>query len=200
MPTSTDSLTTSFASALAAVGGTVRQVSGAREVAEILEAALVRLGDERRLLYEPCDLAARIGLPLALSARGLRLVPVADAGERAADLPVGLTGASIAVAETGTVLVGGRPGGWGIAAVLPWVHFVLLREADIHPNLSSAFAAFHTRFEAGERDWVWVTGPSKTADIAKTLVTGIHGPNSLEVLVVAEPGTPAPERGMRGDG
>ncbi len=85
---------------------------------------------------------------------------------------------------------------------LPWVHVVALSEESIRPSLTAAFAEFRERFEAGERDWVWITGPSKTADIAKTLVTGIHGPNRLEVLVYSaaalDGGGAGPDPGRRG--
>ncbi len=186
MVPSTDSLAATFTSASRAAGGNLRRVGSGCEVAEILEQAVTKHSAPHTLLYEPCELAEELGLPLALSARGIRLLPVSASGDRAPGLTIGLTGASIGIAATGTILVGGRPGGWGLASVLPWIHFALIRERDVYPDLASAFAVFHARFAAGDRDWVWITGPSKTADIAKTLVMGIHGPNALEILLVHE--------------
>jgi L-lactate dehydrogenase complex protein LldG len=112
------------------------------------------------------------------------LLPVARAGDKLPHLRVSFTGAELAVAETGTLMIGGRPGGWGLASVLPWVHVVLVRADDVFADLPAAFARFNERLSAGERDWVWITGPSRTADIGHTLVMGAHGPNALRVLVL----------------
>lgn len=173
-----------FCSALRFVGGEATVVTGGFEAAAAVERFTREAGTGREVLYEPFDLAEELGLPLSLKARGLRLLPVASAGKGAAAAAVGLTGAVLAVAESGTLLVGGRPGGWGLATVLPWVHVALIRAEDIRVDLADAFLEFRLRFEEGERDWVWISGPSKTADIAKTLVTGIHGPNAVRVLVL----------------
>jgi len=183
MTTATQGHTDAFRAGVEAVGGRVTTVAGSFAMAGAIERVLREAGGERALLYEPFAEADRVGLPLALRARGIRLVEVGSSHGRTASLPVGLTGAALAVAETGSLLVGGRPGGWGLATVLPWVHVAVVRAADIRPDLPTAFAEMCERFESGERDWVWIAGPSKTADIAKTLVTGIHGPNRLEVLV-----------------
>jgi L-lactate dehydrogenase complex protein LldG len=159
-------------------------VSGGFELAAAVEAAVRSQPGPRALLYEPFALADAMGLPLALRARGVDLVRVADAGERVSDFKVALTGASFGIAETGSLVVGGQPGGWGLATVLPWIHVAVLDIADLAEDLTTVFGKFVDRFDAGERDWVWITGPSKTADIAKTLVNGIHGPNELRVLLV----------------
>ena len=56
--------------------------------------------------------------------------------------------------------------------------------AAIVADLPTAFELFTERLVAGEGDWVWITGPWRTADIAKVLVLGAHGPNALQVLVL----------------
>jgi L-lactate dehydrogenase complex protein LldG len=67
---------------------------------------------------------------------------------------------------------------------LPWVHVVLLSAEAIFADLPTAFQVLENRMSAGDRDWVWITGPSRTADIGHTLVMGAHGPNALHVVVV----------------
>lgn len=187
MALATDPLVGRFSTVLGRVGGRARAVDGGFALAAELEKIVRAEGGPRALLYEPFPLFERLGMPLALRARGIDLVPVAQAGRQAADLGVGLTGAALGVVETASLLVGGRPGGWGLATILPRVHVVVLDIGDLIEHFDDAFARFAARFAAGEREWVWITGPSKTADIAKVLVTGIHGPNRLEVLVV-DPG------------
>lgn len=181
-PASHDNLS-AFSSALRMVGGECRTVEGGFAVAEAIEEIVREAGGPAALLYEPFPEIERLGIPLALKARGIRMVPV-ESGKDVPELRVGLTAAALGVAESGSLLVGGRPGGWGLATVLPWAHIALLRSDDICPDIATAFGRLRERFEAGEREWVWITGPSKTADIAKTLVTGIHGPNSVHALVL----------------
>lgn len=177
-------LVAGFVRALRLVGGKARPVDGATAVAGVIEERLQAAGGARQVLCDRGDLVERIGLPLALRARGIDLVTVRDAGRRAPELRVGLTEARMGVSESGTVVVGGQNGGWGLASALPWAHVVLLRREDIVPDIAAAFVALGDLWAVGDRDWVWITGPSRTADIAKTLVTGVHGPNDLEVLVL----------------
>jgi len=172
-----------FASVLQQTGGNVERVSTPRQVAALIGDAARRQG-ARQVLYDRHAIIDKLNLHFLITAHGAELVPIEQAGERASEMTVALTGAEFAVAETGTLMVGGRPGGWGLASVLPWVHLVVLRERDIVPDLHTGFARFRQRLEAGERDWVWITGPSRTADIGHTLVLGAHGPNALRVMVL----------------
>ncbi len=173
-----------FSAVMTELGGNATRVTSAVEAAGAIEAILRAHEAPRVLLYERGEVGDALGLPLALRARGIRLTSVEEAGREAADLRVGVTDARAAIADSGTVLVGGVPGGWTLASALPWVHVVVLRAVDIAATLSTLYGRFGEVFAAGDRDWVWITGPSRTADIAKTLVTGVHGPNSLEVLIV----------------
>ncbi len=172
-----------FATVLEATGGKVERISAPSLVANAIAKVAQRQG-VREILYEPTEMAEHMNLKLLLAAHGIDLVPVVTAGDKAPQLRVSLTGAELGIAETGTVVLGGQPGGWGLASVLPWVHVVLLPAAAIVADLPTAFEAFATRLSSGDRDWVWITGPSRTADIGHTLVMGAHGPNTLHVVVV----------------
>ena len=66
------------------------------------------------------------------------------------------------------------------------MHIAVLRARDIVPDVAAAFEGFERRFAGGERNWVWISGPSRTADIVQELVKGIHGPNALHVFLVSD--------------
>ena len=172
-----------FASVLEETGGTVQRVSEPRQIAAFIARAAQEQG-VREILYERTDLIEDRGVKLLLVAHGVELLPVEQAGGKAPHMRVALTGAEFAIAETGTLVVGGRPGGWGLASALPWVHLVVLPADAVVADLRTGFERFEARLAAGEGDWVWITGPSRTADIGHTLVLGAHGPNSLRVMVV----------------
>ena len=172
-----------FATVLEATGGKVERISAPRQVANAI-AKVAHGQGVREILYEPTEMAEHMNLKILLAAHGIDLVTVVSAGDKAPHLRVALTGAELGIAETGTVILGGQPGGWGLASVLPWVHVVLLPAAAIVADLPTAFEAFEARLSSGEGDWVWITGPSRTADIGHTLVMGAHGPNALHVVVV----------------
>jgi len=89
--------------------------------------------------------------------------------------------AEAAIAETGTT-VETTAGGWG--RVLPIVapnHCVLLSRKDIIPNHKDYFASL--RLGDAESARLLMTGPSRTADIEKTLILGVHGPRRLFVIL-----------------
>ncbi len=181
-----------FARSLRAVGGEAHPFRTGNEAAALVERILAGHDAGRTLLWDvdASDEAEPPGLSLALRARGVRVVRPAQAGVRIDRYRAAITSARAGIAESGTLLVGGRPGAWGLSTVLPWVHVALLRQSAIAPDLASAFVRFGELFAAGERDWVWITGPSKTADIGQTLVHGAHGPNAVRVLVYLDEAAP----------
>lgn len=183
MQSTTADLVELFAKVLTNAGGSVERLREPRPIAAHIARAAQGQG-VREVLYEPTGMVDELGLRLLLTAHGIDLVPVEKAGEKAPHIRMSLTGAELGIAETGTLLLGGRPGGWGLASVLPWVHVALLPAKAIVADLPTAFVQFESRLRRGDRDWVWITGPSRTADIGHTLVLGAHGPNALHVVVV----------------
>jgi L-lactate dehydrogenase complex protein LldG len=113
------------------------------------------------------------GAALAAAAE-LPLVPseVAD---------IGLTHAWRGVAETGTLLVRSDVG--RRAALLPRVHLMALALTDLRPGLSEVLAEVSALAEP-PRALVAISGPSRTGDIEMTLVTGVHGPEQVVLLLV----------------
>lgn len=109
----------------------------------------------------------------AAKASGLPLAAATEAD-------VGFTSAWAGVAETGTVVLHSRDG--RSAGLLPPVHVALLATTDLHAGLTELYAAAAA---AGlPAALVQVTGPSRTADIEVTLVTGVHGPGEVHVVLI----------------
>ncbi len=93
---------------------------------------------------------------------------------------VGVTRAICGLADTGSVLVTDGKGSPLKASLLPEVHIAILRSADIYPSLPDAMPLVKNTSAA-----VFITGPSRTADIEMTLTIGVHGPKEIHVIVTS---------------
>lgn len=150
------------------------------------------------LAGEPLVLIAadQAHLVAELEARGLRAL--VGTRQALADSPGGpsleeafrqagaaVTGSLVAVAASGSVAVGPSGGNGGLLAALPPRHVVLVHERDIRATLAEAFALAFESFSKLGGEMVFVTGPSRTADIEMMSVLGVHGPIRLDVVVIA---------------
>ncbi len=91
----------------------------------------------------------------------------------------GITAADGAIAETGTLVLSDRGTSSRLAALAPWVHVAVVKPDRIHPDISAALAAL-----PADPNLVWVTGPSKTADVEGILIEGVHGPGIQAALLL----------------
>lgn len=85
----------------------------------------------------------------------------------------GITRASAGIAESGSLVL---TGGWTssrLGALAPWVHIGVLERSRIVRTIADAIALF-----GDEPNAVFVTGPSKTADVEGILIKGVHGPGA----------------------
>ena len=126
-------------------------------------------------------------LPL-LSSKG---ITIREAGSPAnvADAPAGLSGAELAIAETGSVLLAQNMLEARVVSMLTLMHFVLVSEDRLVPMLDDAAVILQrlTRAGSDQRHYMsFVTGPSRTADIERTLTIGVQGPKALCVIIVAD--------------
>ena len=94
-----------------------------------------------------------------------------------------LTGSSVAIAETGTVVLQNVAGqGRRAVTLVPDYHLCLVRVEDVVETVPEAM----DRLRATSRlATTFVSGPSATADIEMTRIKGVHGPRYLDVILIA---------------
>jgi L-lactate dehydrogenase complex protein LldG len=185
--TSTD-LFTRFQRQLSLVGGESHQVGRLAEAATLI-AAHPALGAGEIVVPPTFGQRKQWGaiLPL-LSSKGITL---REAGSPAsvADAPAGLSSAELAIAETGSVLIAENSLEARVVSMLTLTHFILVGEDKLVPMLDDAAMILRRLTETGpgQRHYIsFVTGPSRTADIERTLTIGVQGPKTLCVILVAD--------------
>jgi L-lactate utilization protein LutC len=92
---------------------------------------------------------------------------------------VGVTKAICGLADTGSILEANGEGSPLHASLLPEIHIAVLNKSDILPSLLDAMPLVKNKRAA-----VFITGPSRTADIEMTLTIGVHGPKEIVVFLV----------------
>ena len=93
----------------------------------------------------------------------------------------GLTGCQNVLAETGSLAMVSGPGRPRSASLMPEVHVVVIREGDILLGMGEFFARYK---ENPVLPYVvFITGPSRTADIELSLTLGVHGPGRVIAVI-----------------
>lgn len=129
------------------------------------------------------DCAGLDGLADALRGDG-RAVARESNRETLFELDAAITLVDSAVAETGSVVCASGPSRPRGASLLPRVHVAVVPADRIVADLCDVFARMPREGTALPSGVVIITGPSKTADIEGVLVTGVHGPTHVEIIVV----------------
>jgi L-lactate dehydrogenase complex protein LldG len=174
-----------FAERLHDYGSTVRRIGPGQVLTAVAE-ALSHRGARRVVVPPGLDLPGLAG-PGGQADRSPADVDfVADDGLSPAELDAVdgvITTAAVAIAETGTIVLDGSPGqGRRVLSLVPDYHLCILRADQVVGLVPEALA----RLTPG-RPLTWISGPSATSDIELDRVQGVHGPRTLEVILI-EPG------------
>jgi L-lactate dehydrogenase complex protein LldF len=102
---------------------------------------------------------------------------------------VGISGANMAIAETGTIVLVTNEGNADLTTTLPPVHIALFGIDKIVASLDDAVAVLRMLPRSGTGQIMtsyvnWITGPSRSADIEQSLTIGVHGPREMHCVIL----------------
>ena len=185
--------------------GETAAAAGYRTHGELAGAALLdllaeRLTDYRALVRRASAAALAAEVSEALTQRGARTVVVppglgvplpdfaavtVDRGLTAAELDgfdAVVTRAAVAIAETGTIVLDGAPDqGRRAISLVPDYHLCIVAAGQVVHLVPEAVERLA---DAVSQPLTWISGPSATSDIELERVEGVHGPRTLEVILV----------------
>ena len=102
----------------------------------------------------------------------------------AKNMEAGITSCEFLIAHTGSVMISAATEGGRAQFAYPTVHIVLAQREQLLDYLDTAITEVKKKYQQQLPSQITlVTGPSRTADIEKTLVMGAHGPKALHVFV-----------------
>jgi L-lactate dehydrogenase complex protein LldG len=153
---------------------------------------LVRSRRAQRAVLSRCAVLNRLGITERMQLAGIEVAFADDlqgtSGREtlfAAD--VGISGVYRLVAETGTVVMASSPQQPRSVSLLPPVHIAIAETSQLLPDLFDLFDLF-SPLPSHDKSLppsclTLITGPSKTGDIELRLVTGVHGPGEIHVIL-----------------
>ena len=194
-----DNLMSILARVAVTSGWNVAQVDSPQAAGDyVLEVA--REIEARSLVYSLHQVVRSALRPDALSEAGVESVPVAlghDSVEQDAEeltnlknimerSDIGVTGVDYAISETGTCVIIPRAGVSRLVSLLPPVHIALVERGQVLPSLDELFTLRRNDFVNGELGSYMnlITGPSRSADIEYKLITGVHGPGEVHMVLI----------------
>jgi Uncharacterized conserved protein len=142
---------------------------------------LVTEGNVRKATVWETSHLRQLGVTEILNSLGVELVsPNADKHEMA-QCDLGITEADYLLPETGTLVMRSSAEKPRAVSLLPRIHLAIVRSEMLRADMHQVFA------EAKNSNYlVFITGPSRTADIELTVTLGVHGPKNLYVWMLSE--------------
>lgn len=181
----------SFRRELERIGGLSYLARNDEEAIEIVLNLLGEAGGKDLMMWDEFEIPV-LGLGDALRVKGYarlevdvprdaegRRTKLAELGRAAA----GITAALAGLADTGTLALVTSAKRSRLASLLPPMHIAILPTLRLFDSMAAFFAAY-PEVTKDASNLVFVTGPSRTADIELTLQRGVHGPKFLQVVLL----------------
>jgi L-lactate dehydrogenase complex protein LldG len=179
----------------------VEDLTGAaRHIADLVRDRSPEWGEEKSVIRWAHPLVDALDLESALAEQHVpvhstAMFPDADLFEQKQAIRdhtiasfVGVTAADFCLADTATIVMKTRPNQGRAVSLVPAVHVAVLTLDQMLESLTELYAILeHDRVEHKNgltHHMVFISGPSKTADIELTMVHGAHGPREMHLVVV----------------
>ncbi|WP_244605316.1 LUD domain-containing protein [Halorhabdus rudnickae] len=127
-----------------------------------------------------------VGVPIPIEGVSLpRDIDTDPDPETVRTATTGVTPATGAVADYGSVLLESGADGEELMSLFPETHVPVLRERDVVDTMAEAFDELGSLLRGDQGDVIVATGPSATSDMGD-LVRGVHGPTDVHVVIVEQ--------------
>lgn len=181
--------TSRFCDELRSAGGIPHVVPDAAAARQAIT-GIVHAKGCRRVVLSRGGIVERLELAGRLRQAGVEVLQSgSDSAEASRDAffaaDLGITNVEYLIAETGTVVMATRPDEPRSLSLLPPVHIAIAECRQLLPDLFDLFDLFSPVAPARKTPscLTLITGPSKTGDIELRLVTGVHGPGEIQVVL-----------------
>jgi L-lactate dehydrogenase complex protein LldF len=175
---SVDSEIETFLNEIRKLSGVGQKLSPS-EIVSVLKALIEEQNVRKATVWETPHLR-RLGIAEILNSLGVELVSP-NAGKHAmAQCDLGITEADFLLPETGTLVLRSSAEKPRAVSLLPRIHLAIVRPEMLRADMHQVFE------EAKDQHYlVFITGPSRTADIELTVTLGVHGPKNLYVWLMS---------------
>lgn len=168
------------------LGARVHAVGSRDEaVAEIVD--IFRSSASLRVVVAPDMGELRKLVEESLVRAGAELID-GETAEALAKADLGVTRAALGIAETGSIVVAGNALLPRLSTMLPLVHVAVLDQDAVVASLDEAgeyLRRISLEPNGGQIRYAsFVSGPSRTSDVEKTLTVGVHGPGALHIILL----------------
>jgi L-lactate dehydrogenase complex protein LldG len=189
-----EELQVQFQSELEAAGGEFFRACSSREASQLI-ASLIQNHRSAPLIVSGDEIIQSLALREELKSILPDIQIISDPSERPGHVEVdermthsdwAITGADHLLADTGSVVLFSSPCRSRQISLLPAFHLVLAKSWQILPDFPALLERIIASADQGllPSSITLITGPSRTADIEKILVKGVHGPQRLLVILL----------------
>jgi Uncharacterized conserved protein len=179
LPESTDSEIERFLGEIKKLSGIGQKLSSS-EIESALKTLVTEQNIRKATVWDTPSLK-QLEIAKILQTLNVELVPPNADKHDMARCDLGITEADFILPETGTLVLRSSSEKPRAVSLLPRIHLAIVHPEILRADMHQVFA------EAKDSHYlVFITGPSRTADIELTVTLGVHGPKNLYVWMIGK--------------